>query len=256
MYIYICIFLVIILVLSIVFLRRKRIIFNMVTVSSNPDDPRLQLLLRSATEKGWFSNEDRIVLRCDVPFSWAKRLALWRDYYSSLPHNAVVLSVDAFDVLVMASKKEILCKFLRMNTPLLFGCTDYCWPEECAVCQDRLGFYSEKRQHLVYLCAGTYIGRAGYLADLLHKYTWTDDVDDQCYFSTVALQEKDIRLDDENQIFQSSTPTALRDHNLIPKNGRFFNTATHSYPCVFHFDSFHPSFESLLHAYTHSLVLG
>lgn len=256
MYRYICVVFLIILVLSVVFLRRRRIVFKMVTVSSNPDDPRLQLLLRSATEKGRFSRKDQVVLHCDLPFSWSKRLALWRNYYSSLPRNAVVLSVDAFDVLIMSSKKEILCTFRGLNIPLLFGCTDYCWPHECDVCQERTGFYSEQRRRVVYLCAGTYIGRAGYLADLLHKYTWTEDVDDQCYFSKIALHEKDIGVDDKNNIFQSSTPAAIRDNTLIPKDGRFFNTLTHSYPCVFHFDSFHPSSESLLHAYTHSLIVG
>ena len=103
--------------------------FQMVTVTNMPRDHRLGLLMRSAIKKGGLKRKERVVLKCDTPFSWAKRLNSWRDYYSTLPRDTIVLSVDAFDVIVMAPKEEILDKFDKLEKSegihLLFGYTDY-----------------------------------------------------------------------------------------------------------------------------------
>jgi hypothetical protein len=236
--------------------------FQMVTVTSQARDPRLGLLLRSAIDKGGFIKNERVLLRCDAPFSWAKRLKLWRDYYTTLPRETVVLSLDAFDVIVMAPKKEILDKFKKfdqMGVSLLFGYTDYCWPTECEMClrylhESHPRLYSTRRQKMMYLCAGTYIGRAGYLADLLHRHPWTEDVDDQCYFATVFLQQKlenqqQMMLDEENVIFQNTTPTIMNQGLLSFKEKRPINAITGMRPCIFHFDSYHPSYKDLSHGY-------
>lgn len=236
----------------------SRCSFQIVTVTNQPKDPRLGLLLRSAVDKGGFIREERVLLQCKSPFSWAKRLRLWRDYYSTLPRDTVVLSLDAFDVLLMALKKEILDKFYQLKASLIFGYTDYCWPSECEMClrylhESHPKLYSAKRKKMMYLCAGAYIGRAGYLADLLHKHPWTEDVDDQCYFATIYLQQptknKEIILDEDNVIFQNTTPTVLEQGFLSVTNERPTNTITGTRPCVFHFDSYHPSFEGLSDGY-------
>jgi len=238
--------------------------FQIVTVTNQPRDPRLGLLLRSAVDKGGFEKEERVLLNCEAPFSWAKRLRLWRDYYSTLPRDTVVLSVDAFDVIVMAPKKEILDKFDKMGVSLLFGYTDYCWPSECEMClrylhESHPRLYSMKRQKMMYLCAGTYIGRAGYLADLLHEHPWAEDVDDQCYFATIFLQphphknKKGMKLDEDNLIFQNTTPTIMNQGLLFfrrnDKEKRPHNAITETRPCVFHFDSYHPSYKELKRGY-------
>ena len=232
--------------------------FQIVTVTNQPHDPRLGLLMSSAADKGGFVRGERVLLKCNEPFSWARRLTLWRDYYSKLPRDTVVLSVDAFDVVLMAPKEEILDKFHASGASLLFGYTNYCWPLECDMCwkgtHPRL--FSASRQKKMYLCAGTYIGRAGYLADLLHAHPWTEDVDDQCYFATIYLQQDHtnpaIKLDEDHQIFQNTTHHVLNQGLLLhddPNKKRPLNTVTGTRPCVFHFDSFHPSFEQLSRHY-------
>lgn len=228
--------------------------FQMITVTNQPRDPRLELLMKSAADKGGFAKGERVLLTCKEPFSWARRLTLWRDYYSKLPRDTVVLSVDAFDVVLMAPKEEILEKFHASGASLLFGYTDYCWPFECDMCVDEKHprLYSASRKKTMYLCAGTYIGRAGYLADLLHAHPWTEDVDDQCYFATIYLQQDQtnpaMKLDEDHHIFQNTTHHVLNQglllHDDLDKK-RPLHTMTGTRPCVFHFDSFHPSFEQL-----------
>lgn len=236
--------------------------FQMVTVTNQPRDTRLGLLLTSASEKSGFVTEERVLLKCDPPFSWAKRLTLWKDYYSTLPRDTVVLSVDAFDVVLLAPKEEMMKKFIESGASLLFGYTDYCWPTNCDMCIRYLRerhprLYSTELQKMMYLCAGTYIGRAGYLADLLHKNPWTDDVDDQCYFATIFLQQPTsstaMKLDEKNSIFQNTTPTALQQGYLSvdKEEKRSINNVTKTRPCVFHFDSYHPSHDELSYGYQH-----
>lgn len=233
--------------------------FQMVTVTNLPRDPRLGLLMRSAIKKGGLKRKERVVLKCETPFSWAKRLNSWRDYYSTLPRDTIILSVDAFDVIVMAPKKEILDKFEKLEKSqgvhLLFGYTDYCWPSVCEVCvrhEHNPIMYSEKQKKMIYLCAGTYIGRAGYLFDLLSENQWDDNVDDQCYFATLFLQHghKGMELDEDNVIFQNTTSKIINQGDLSFNNTkRPVNNITGTQPCVFHFDSYHLSHKQLFREY-------
>jgi hypothetical protein len=112
--------------------------------------------------------------------------------------------------------------------------------------------YSNKREKMIYLCAGTYIGRAGYISDLLHENPWDDNVDDQCYFATLFLQHghKGMELDEDNVIFQNTTPKIIsQGHLSFSHKRRPMNNITGTQPCVFHFDSYHLSHKQLFHGY-------
>jgi len=224
---------------------------NMVVVmcTNQPDDPRLGLLKESLLGAG-FTPEECVVL---VPegggFSWAKRLTEWKRFYGQCNPQTVVLSLDAFDVVALRdTRQEMLEKFQRSNYDVLFGCTTYCWPNECGVCKEKQDGDDE------FLCAGTYMGYAGVLVRLLETHPWSDDVDDQCYFATLRKHgglEHVLGLDTNAEMFQSETLRASLESSK--KHGRVKNTKTGTEPCILHYDSSHLNYDELKHQVTNVL---
>ena len=211
---------------------------KVVTCTNLPEDNRLKLLEKSLDNAGFPT--------CDVlipsgKFSWAKRLDEWKKYYNSCDPDTIILSLDAFDVLALKNTaKEIIYKFKLSGYKVLFGATTYCWPPECPICVNPNGMTT-------FLCAGTYIGYAGALAEILNTNDWTDDADDQCYFATFMNSEKNINnmvgLDTQASIFQSSSNRAPI---IISTLNRVTNTETYTNPCILHYDSSHPTYDDLL----------
>jgi hypothetical protein len=238
--------------------RRKYIpALHVVIVTNMPNDSRLGVL-KTTLSKTNFSNRDIFVLNTGIKFSWNERLWAWKKFFKSLPPESIVLSLDAFDVIVLGSKEEILSKFLSMNKKLVFGWTDYCWPTYCEICikrentVKRLNPYTKK---YCYLCAGVYIGRAGFLYDLLEKNPWPEDVDDQCYFATIFENQgnTDIILDFKNFIFQSTTSNDYNNGLLRASEKdkhRLYHSQFKTEPSIFHFDSLHYSSDQLKKYYT------
>jgi hypothetical protein len=97
---------------------------NIVIVTNTPKDSRLKLLKQSLYRSD-FNNRDIFVLSTPEKFSWNERLLAWKKFYKTLDPDAIVLSLDAFDVIVLGSKEEIFSKFKSMNCKAVFGCVSY-----------------------------------------------------------------------------------------------------------------------------------
>jgi hypothetical protein len=208
-----------------------------VMVTNQPNDDRLRLLKQSLVKAGFDDYEIKVLSTGDK-FSWAKRMDAWKEFYDSCAPNTIILSLDAFDVFVLENTRgEIIDKFQSSGHKVLFGSTNYCWPMDCDTCINRKG-------RTEFLCAGTYIGYAGVLSDIMTKHAWDEKVDDQCYFSTIYREypEFEIGLDTTANLFQSTTLTA----ELESKDKRVINKQTSTNPCVLHYDSAHLTYEKLL----------
>jgi len=208
-----------------------------VMVTNQPNDDRLRLLKQSLAKAGFADTEIKILSTGDK-FSWAMRMDAWKQFYDSCDPNTIILSLDAFDVFVLENtRSEIIDKFQKSGHKVLFGSTNYCWPMDCDTCINRRGKTD-------FLCAGTYIGYAGVLSDIMSQHTWDEKVDDQCYFSTIYREypEFGLGLDTTANLFQSTTLSA----DLESNNKRVTNKQTSTKPCVLHYDSAHPTYEKLL----------
>lgn len=230
---------------------------NIVIVTNIPKDPRLKLLKQSLY-KADFNHRDIFVLSTPEKFTWNERLLAWKKFYKTLDPDAIVLSLDAFDVIVLGSKEEIFSKFQSLNCKAVFGCVNYCWPLECEICKNKTTHskrWNPHTQNYSYLCAGTYMGRAGFLSNLLEKNPWSEDVDDQCYFATLFEKQDnhtDMILDFKNLIFQSTTSVyynaGILKHSRNDKQ-RLFHSELNTEPSIFHFDTIHYPYNDLKACY-------
>jgi hypothetical protein len=214
----------------------------MVVICTNlSEDSRLQLLKDSLLNAG-FTNEEIIVLIPEGNFSWAKRLDEWKKYYNTCSPDTIILSLDAFDVIALKDiRNEIIDKFKNSGNQVLFGSNYYCWPNHCPTCINKEGAEN-------FLCAGTYIGYANTLTDILNNTPWDADVDDQCYFATFMKSDKNVNnmigLDTQYNIFQTTAINAPFEQ-IESKPGRVKNNQTGTEPCILHYDASHLNYDQL-----------
>ena len=240
-------------ILSVYYTKKKNNLI-IVTVTNIPNDQRLTLLKQTILNSGFQDSDIKVLTTpANSKWTWNERLIVWKNFYKELPPEQLVLSLDAFDVLLFGNKKEIIKKFNSFKADLVFGWTHYCWPAECPIClnySDKPKFINPHLNSYCFLCAGAYMGKAGYLAKLLEENPWEPNVDDQCYFSGLYENDKEdkIKLDLKNIIFQNTTPTYWNMGILKfsgKKSVRLLNNQLNSMPNVFHFDSYHYSEKDL-----------
>ncbi|MCE5319251.1 MAG: hypothetical protein LLG04_18045 [Parachlamydia sp.] len=104
------------------------------------------------------------VLGLDLPYPGnGQKLVLLKEFIQPLPDDDIVLLVDAFDVLILASPETLLERFLEMQNPCAIGAEKICYPFS----------HLKKRfppspTRFKYLNSGTVMGYAGYLKKMLN----------------------------------------------------------------------------------------
>jgi hypothetical protein len=81
------------------------------------------------------------------------KLRAMRNYCHRLPDNDLVLFVDAFDVLILADKQEIVSRFLALDVPMLMSMEMNCWPSKTTA-----PFHPPTASPFKYINSGSYIG--------------------------------------------------------------------------------------------------
>jgi hypothetical protein len=123
--------------------------FHVVTIATYAH-PNLAKLEESCKK----NNIELDVLAMGRPYPGnAIKFIYMTEYLESLNDDDVVMFVDAFDVLIVADKKKILSKFLKMNVPLLIGAETNCAPHP-----DLASKYPPAPTPFKYVNTGTFIG--------------------------------------------------------------------------------------------------
>lgn len=146
--------------------------------------------------------------------------------------------LDAYDTIVLADEDEILEKFERLNVPFLISTEKACWPD-----RNRADTYLPGHSEWQYVNGGGYIGQRAYVSKVLDGFSLgKGDGSNQRLFTDAYLRGQ-IERDDTCEIFQSCAFTEEMDDDFIISNGRLFNRATGTYPCVLHFNGRTPATE-------------
>ena len=207
---------------------------HVVTIVTDTQNVNLQRLLTGAAFHG---------IRVDVLISkqafgplhgWGPRLRVLKNYLSTLPGGDVVMFVDGYDVLIDGTADEVLSRFdatLKDKGKILFSGENACWPDAGMAAQ-----YPPNPSPYKYLNGGTYIATAHTLRTMLDRHMdfnspSFDAIDDQREWTRVYLKTGDIQLDSGNAIFNCLFD---RTGDLVPAEKGWYNTATKSYPLVFH----------------------
>lgn len=188
------------------------------------------------------------------------------EYIKRNPKNEIILFTDAFDTVLLSNESEILEKFYKFNSPLVFSAEANCWPDV-----DLAQQYPTSVQdfQLKYLNSGGFIGESTYIKDLIERYYANSTIDhlkyqwsNQYIWNQIySFEHEVVKLDHEGDIFytlSSDVAMAKRyvhepDHTLKAAwlssektrilqdvsfdEDRIIYKRTGSMPCHLHFNS-------------------
>ncbi|HBY93300.1 MAG: hypothetical protein M5U01_14875 [Ardenticatenaceae bacterium] len=160
---------------------------------------------------------------------WRQRMLYWNLWRYLLKYD-YVLFVDAYDTIVTCPLSEIMSKFLRMDTKLLFAAEVVSFPLAPEQYPPAVSPYPYK-----YLNAGGFIGEMRYVARLmtqLRVYLFEDDYYDQLGYAEAFVSGRTaITLDYACEIFQC---LFFAPDDIEIRGGRITNRVTGSEPCIIH----------------------
>ncbi|KAK0393083.1 hypothetical protein QR680_000047 [Steinernema hermaphroditum] len=152
--------------------------------------------------------------------------------------DAVIMFVDAYDVVVNAKTDIILDRFYHEfdNARIVFGAEGFCWPDKELATKYPLVSFGKR-----YLNSGLYMGYVSDIYKMLEMGAEVKDTDDdQLFFTNLYLDEKtrnDLRisLDSMSHIFQNLNGAA-DDVKVEYKNGKaqLVNVVYNTEPVVIH----------------------
>ena len=182
-------------------------------------------------------------------FSFYDSANTTKDLACRLPPKAILLAVDAFDTIFMASAAQLSQRLATIaqgrDDFTLFAAERACWPDA-----DKANKYPDLGSPYQFLNSGAFAGNAGHICSLLQKHLTDDmlrgDFLDQRFWTDLYLSPDNkgsIGLDTSATIFQtmfnSSADLSLVRHETLAGHKRAFvyNTVTHSTPLVFQANS-------------------
>ncbi len=188
------------------------------------------------------------------------------EYIKKSGINEIILFTDAYDTMFLADEQEIINKFQRFKSPLVFSAEINCWPDTKLV---KLYPPGTDGHFFKYLNSGGFIGESQYIRELIEKYYGDNQIDHLVYkwsnqyvWNQIYLKEQDnIKLDHKGEIFYTlSSHVAIAstfaynqdpilkakallsdkkriNDEVVFENSRLRSRITNSNPCHLHFSS-------------------
>lgn len=148
--------------------------------------------------------------------------------------SVILMFVDSYDVIFTAGAKEILKKFYKFNTNVLFSAEGFCWPD-----QSLASSYPTAKGNR-FLNSGGIIGYAPQIYEIVSSTELEDEADDQLFYTNIYLNEDlrkkwGIKLDHRAEIFQNLNG-AVGDVELLGLDSEPYlhNSAFGTVPLVIH----------------------
>ncbi|KFM79073.1 Procollagen-lysine,2-oxoglutarate 5-dioxygenase 3, partial [Stegodyphus mimosarum] len=149
--------------------------------------------------------------------------------------DLVVMFVDSYDVIFMASPDEILKRFHKTKAKVLFSAEGFCWPDPTLA-----DSYPKVEKGKRFLNSGGFMGHAPYIYEIVTSSSLKDEDDDQLFYTKVYLDEDlrkkwGMKLDHKAEIFQNLNG-AVGDVELrfSDADSYLHNTAYGTNPLVVH----------------------
>ena len=144
--------------------------------------------------------------------------------------NHIILFTDSYDVLFNGTSEEIVDRFRKMESPIVFSSEKTCWPDVELKEQ-----YPKSPTDYRYLNSGGFIGYGDHISKLINKVSVNNEYDDQLYYTERFFEDlkgnKDIILDYNQFLFQTMNES-LGD--IIVEGGNVKNTITKETPIIIH----------------------
>ncbi len=172
-----------------------------------------------------------VVLGMGQPFPGrAYKLYAYEEYAKNLPPTDIVLCVDGYDVIFQADEKTILETFYAMNHPFVISVERNCFPFV------EMARYFPKDTSFRYLNAGSYIGYAGKVAEVLRSLRPYDlKANDQgVLMMDFFMQPQKYCLDTYCQLFLVLTFVTPEQLIFDEKQQQVYCPETGTLPCLLH----------------------
>jgi hypothetical protein len=195
---------------------------KIITVASHLEEQGLDNLVMSAQKFGW----DIEVIH--TPWrGFGTKLIETYNYFKQNPDVKELIFVDAYDVLILSTPKEVEEK-IQDRSKMLVSTEKACWPQS-----DLASKYPETRNEWKYVNSGTYFAPREVFMQLFESNPPQYESDDQLWLSLMFLGNRGkINLDYNCEVFQCYSFIAKDDFSY--DNNRVHNLKTGSKPIFLH----------------------
>lgn len=167
------------------------------------------------------------------------KLRIIRKYCHRLPDNDLILFIDAFDVLILADKREIVSRFLALDVPMLMSMEMNCWPSD-----EMAAFHPPTDSVFKYINTGGYIGWVKAVRewlDAFDKSLLSGKSDQEAAQKLFAKKPQFYALDHWCAIFLCLYLVPFDAVLIDETNQKIICSYTNSSPCILHANggSFH-----------------
>ncbi|GIY64250.1 multifunctional procollagen lysine hydroxylase and glycosyltransferase LH3 [Caerostris extrusa] len=133
--------------------------------------------------------------------------------------DLIIMFVDSYDVIFMAGPQEILKKFHKTKSKVLFSAEGFCWPDASLA-----DSYPKVEKGKRFLNSGGFMGYAPYINEIITSSALKDEDDDQLFYTKIYLDE-DLR----------KKWTIKLDHRELGIYQKFLNGAKSNIVHITHF---------------------
>jgi hypothetical protein len=225
---------------------------QVITVITDMDNHFFKVLCLSCAVNNL---ELKVLLAMEAGFNNRVKDELLLDYLTDTDDNEIILFTDGTDACFTATEEEILAKFEKFGSDLVFSTEYNCWPDENLACLYKI----ENDTLNNYLNCGGFMGKAGLIKQMIEdndydveNYSWSNQYSwAKRYFKNTDK----IQLDYYNEIFCTlgsaageqeffnhnwheafSLKNAWFAKNFTMEGYRLYNKTTQNYPCHLHFN--------------------
>lgn len=195
---------------------------RLLTFSDDLGHPGLELLVDSATDKGW----DILVLSGTWKGFGTKLIEVY-NYLKKNPDVESFVFIDAHDVIVLGNPEEFVNK-IPDRSKIWCSVEVGCWPVA-----ENASKYPDTNHKWKYINSGAYYAPSELFINLMeeNRPTWTDD--DQLWMQERYFENPAKFILDYNcEGFQSYS--FIDEDDFEYKDGRLVNLKTGALSCIFH----------------------
>lgn len=147
------------------------------------------------------------------------------------PQDHIIMFTDSYDVVFNSSPFEIIEKFRKFRSNIVFSAEKDCWPNRELESQ-----YPDSPTDYKFLNSGGFIGYADRILEVLKSRDIDNSYDDQLFYTEMFFNKLNtddkIILDYYQEIFQTLN-MSTEDVEVL-KQSQMKNKVTQSIPCVVH----------------------
>lgn len=159
------------------------------------------------------------------------------EYLDAVDDAETVMYVDGYDVVFLAGCEEIEAKFKAFDHPFVIATEQNCNVDGGLWVRLPVWLrYPKGRRPYRFINAGSYLGRAGYMRELLPRLQIRESDREQSFFNRFYVDHPEaMALDYAHQIFTCTAGrTGLEEDDYRVEGERLRNTITGSLPSVLH----------------------